>query len=222
MERLTEVKIKHECVRKYLKEKQYDGIFLSRIANFSWLTAGADPHVEIDSSLGVGSLLATGDKIYVITNNIEAERLSTEELKGIESEFEFVISSWYDPAGEKTALKKLTAGQKVAADSPQERTAALESDFPSLRYTLTESEIQRYRWLGKHTSTAVEAAGKELKPGMTEHEIEAAIAQKLMAKGIMPTVLLVAADERNYKYRHPKPTDNKCFTFAKLICCARR
>ncbi len=222
MDRLTEVKVKHDRVRKYLRENQYDGVLLTSIANFSWLTAGADSHVENHSKFGVGSLFVTDKKTVVITNNIEAERLLTEELKGVETEFEFAISKWYDPSGERDILKKLTSNQKVAADTSREGMAALGSDFASLRYELTKAEVERLRWLGKHSGIAVEKAARTIQPGMTEHEIEAAMAQELMTDNIMPVVLLVAGDERNSKYRHPVPTENTFTKFAKLVCCARR
>lgn len=222
MDRTSEVNVKLERVRKYLKEKQYGGVFLSSTANFSWLTGGADTHVEIHNKYGVASLLVTDKKLYVITNNIEVERIKNEELKGVESMFEFEASNWFDTSGESNILKKLTTGMKVAADSARDGMAALGGDFTSLRYQLTEAEIERYRWLGKHSSMAVEAVGKALKPGMTEHEIEAAMAQRLLADNMMPVVLLVAADDRNFKYRHPAPTENKFNHYVQLVCCARR
>ena len=222
MERLSEVRTKHDRVRKFLKEKGYAGVLLSSIANFSWLTGGADTHVEIHNKYGVGSLFVTDKRIYVITNNIEAERLGTEELKGVESEFEFAVSNWYDPSGESKILKKLTTGSAIGADSAREGMSLLGGDFASLRYELTDAEIERFRWLGKHSSMAVEAAGRELRPGMTEHEIEAAMAQKLMADNMMPVVLLVSADKRNFMYRHPTPTENKFTEYVQLVCCARR
>jgi len=222
MDRLTEVRIKHDRVRKFLSEKQFDGILISSIANFSWLTGGADTHVEIHNKYGVGSLFVTDKNIFLITNNIEAERLSKEELIGVETEFEFVVSNWFDPSGESDIIKRLTAGLKVAADSAREGMSFLGNDFVALRYELTEAEVEKYRWLGLHSSLAVEAVGKELVPGMTEHEIEAAMAQKLMADNMMPVVLLVSADKRNFQYRHPVPTENKFNQYVQLVCCARR
>jgi len=222
MDRLTEVGIKLERVRKYLNRKHYKGVLLSSAANFAWLTAGGDSHVENDNKLGVASLFVTENKTYIITNNIEAERLLTEELSGVETEFEFAVSNWYDPSGEREILEKLISGGKAAADSAKEGMATLSGDFISLRYELTEREIERYRWLGKHCGKAIESVGRELNPGMSEQQIEAAIAQKMLADGIQPVVILVAGDDRNFKYRHPVPTDNRFTKFAKLICCARK
>ncbi|MCJ7774352.1 MAG: M24 family metallopeptidase [Desulfobacterales bacterium] len=222
MDRKTEVGIKHERIRKYLKTKVIDGVLLSSVANFSWLTAGGDSHVENHSKYGVALLLVTDKNKYVITNNIEADRLLTEELKGVELEFEFIISKWYDALEQENYIKSLTSGRRIATETFREGNTLLKNDFVALRYELTESEIERYRWLGKQCGLAIESVARELIPGMSEHEIEAAMAQKLMAGKILPVVLLVAGDERNYKYRHPVPTGNKFTRFAKLVCCARK
>lgn len=44
----------------------------------------------------------------------------------------------------------------------------------------------------------------------------------LMAKCIDPVVLLVAGDDRMFKYRHPLPTSNTIQTNALLVLCGRR
>ncbi len=46
---------------------------------------------------------------------------------------------------------------------------------------------------------------KAIKPGMDEYELEAMTAIELRSRGIFPTVLLTAVDERIFKYRHALP-----------------
>jgi Xaa-Pro aminopeptidase len=222
MKRLAEVRTKYDRVKKFLHEKQYGGVLLTSTANFAWLTGGGDTHVENHNKFGVATLFATPQKLYVITNNIEVERIKNEELQGVESEFEFAVSDWFDPAGEAKILKNLASGLNVATDMPRGGMSVVGSDFSSLRFELTEAEIEKYRWLGEHSSQAVEDVGKEIEPGMTEHEIEAAMARKLLSDNMMPVVLLVAVDERNFQYRHPIPTEKKLKNYVQLICCARR
>jgi Xaa-Pro dipeptidase len=222
MDRRTEVGIKHDRIRKYLFSNEIEGVLLSSVANFSWLTAGGDSHVENHNKFGVASLLVTDTKKYVLTNNIEADRLLTEELKGVESEFEFVISKWYDACEEENNISSLINGRRIMTETFREGNTLLKNNFAALRYELTESEIERYRWLGKQCGLAVESVARKLVPGMSEHEIEAAMAQNLMANNILPVVLLVGGDDRNIKYRHPIPTENKFTRFAKLVCCARK
>jgi antitoxin VapB len=51
----------------------------------------------------------------------------------------------------------------------------------------------------------VEAVCRRLEPGQDEFAIEAMAAAELRSRGILPTVLLVAVDERIGKYRHALP-----------------
>lgn len=222
MDRITEVGVKHDRIRNYLALKNFDALLLSSIANFSWLTAGGDSHVENHNKFGIASIFVTPQKKYILTNNIEAERLTNEQLDGVGSEFEFVVSKWFDVSEEEANLQKLIGNKKIASDTCRNDCVLLKSDFQALRYQLTESEIVRYRWLGKKCGEAIEKVAKKITPGMTEHEIEANMAKALTVENILPVVLLVAGDERNYRYRHPVPTENRFNQFAKMVCCARR
>jgi len=60
-----------------------------------------------------------------------------------------------------------------------------------LCYRLTESEIKKYRWIGNAATEAVVAVCKQLKPGVSEREIEAMASHELMRRGLRPTVLLM-------------------------------
>jgi antitoxin VapB len=222
MERITEVQTKHYRIRKYLEQEKLDGVLLTSVANFSWITAGGDSHVENSSKFGIASILVTENEKFILTNNIEAERLLREHLTGIEPEYKFVVSKWYDPAEEELLLNKLVSGKKIACETYRSGLSLLKNNFQSLRYQLTESEVERYRWLGKNSALAVEAVATKIVPGMTEHDIEAEMAKALTIENILPTVLLVAGDERNFSYRHPVPTENKFTQFAKMVCCARK
>ncbi len=58
--------------------------------------------------------------------------------------------------------------------------------------------------------------------GMTEYEVEAVPSKKILEQGIAAVDILVADDDRDFLYRHPVPTGQKVFNFAKLFCCARK
>ena len=222
MDRLSEVQLKINRVVSYLENNPLDGVLLSSVANFAWLTAGGDSHVENHSKVGVASLLISKSKRFLLTNNIEADRLITEQLVDVEKYFDVVVYDWFDPEGEVKAVQKLSDGLKIASDVVKPGMPLLSADFNALRFTLTESELVRYRWLGKTTAEAFENAAKTLEPGMTEYEIEAVLSKRILEQGIMPVVVLVAGDDRNFLYRHPVPTDKKVDKFAKLVCCARK
>lgn len=218
----SEVQEKTNRVVQYLERNQLDGVLLASVANFAWLTAGGDSHVENHSKQGVASLLYSKSKRFLLTNNIEAERLVAEQLTDIADMFEIVVYDWYDTRGEEKALQKISAGLKLACDVAKPGLPQLSRDFNALRFMMTESEIDRYRWLGKTTAEAFEQGAKEIQPGMTEFEAEALLSKNILKQGILPVVVLVAGDDRNYLYRHPVPTENKINQFAKLVCCARK
>jgi antitoxin VapB len=48
------------------------------------------------------------------------------------------------------------------------------------------------------------------------------MAKILMAQGICPAVLLIAADERIARYRHPIPTGNRLKKYVMLVVCGRQ
>ena len=222
MDRIVEVSIKRERVRKYMHEHQLDGVCLSSVANFAWFTGGGDSHVENHNKFGVASILFTHDKATVVTSNIEAERILKEQLTGVEQEFDFEVFPWYQPEKEVEIISGLTKGLRIASDSVRADTAPLAGDFNHLRYRLTEAEVVRLRWLSQRVGSVTEATARAIQPGMTEHEIEALLAKKIITESIQPVVMLIAADERNYQYRHPVPGTTQFTQLAKLSTCARK
>ncbi len=220
MNRSQDVQIKLERVRNYMFEHKLECVLLSTTANFAWITSGGDSHVELTNKSGVASVLIKPNEAYVITNNIEAPRLSSEELSDLD--FEVVANQWFESGGESHSLAKLIGKSHCAADVQRNDMPFIGNDIAALRYELTPLEIERYRWLGPHSTMAVEKAARSIEPGMSEFQIAGEMAKNLMADNMTPVVLLVAIDERNYKFRHPIPTEKKLDKYAMLVCCAQR
>jgi antitoxin VapB len=61
-----------------------------------------------------------------------------------------------------------------------------------------------------------------LKPGLTEDEMSAQLASRLIAQGILPTVLLIATDERILKYKHAVARGGVLEHYGMLNLCARK
>ena len=76
--------------------------------------------------------------------------------------------------------------------------------------------------LGRQTADATCDALFEVKPGMNEYELEALVAEKLLRQGILPSVFLMAADQRILKYKHAVARGFKLERFVMLNLCARR
>jgi Xaa-Pro dipeptidase len=216
---MSETAEKLTRIRTYLKAKKLDGVVLTSRGNFAWLSGGADNHVVSQSERGVGALVVTPKQALVVANRIEIDRLSHEEpLTG----FAPKSFPWIQNLDE--ALPKLLNGKKFLSDDPAAAGyPALPDDFVhTVRATLTEAEIRRYKALGRDCSVVLETVARQTQKGDSEHQVEADIARHLLARGIQPHLILVAFDQRVEKYRHPTPTNNHLRTHALLVVCGQR
>ena len=216
-----ERRVKHERVIGWLEKQSLDGVVLTRRCNFSWYTCGCRNHVAEACEVGVSSLVVRRDGAAVVANNIEATRLAGEDLP---ADVPVIDYAWYDPAARRAAFEKALGGGRFAADAPLPGLdlPATDGEFERLRWQLTGAEIARYRQLALDVGKTVEIAARLAQPGMTEWEIAGQLDAGLRALGIVPWVLLIAADERAERYRHPLPT-GKIFTrMAMLVATAER
>jgi len=220
MTKHEELRHKHLQVRRYMRRHHLQAVLLSQRSHFAWFTAGGDSHVLTTSEEGVATLFITPGKVAIVTNNIEAPRLMSEEAAPRHFHYEF--TPWHDAAGASRRLRKLIGRRRVASDSGIAGTARLPEDFAELHYSLTPSEVQRYRWVGKQASEALEAAARATRPGMTEFQIASLLCKEVVARGMEATVSLIAVDDRVRKYRHPIPTGRRLKRLAMLVLGARR
>lgn len=207
-----------EKVTGFLKEKGYDGVLFRKRSNFSWITGGKDNHIVNTTVNGVADLIIFADKKYCITSKMESARIHDEELEG--SGYEFITPEWYENQDE--VVRTLCAGKKMASDVVFAPFDEMASELAHLRFTLTAEEQDRYRWLAQKAARAVEETAREIQPGMTEFEIQAHLAAKVIKDGINPHVILVSTDERVFKYRHPIPTAKKLEKYAMIVICAEK
>ncbi len=219
MNKQEEIREKERRVRSFLEENEIDALLLSKQNNFSWLTAGGDNHVVIASGMGVASLLITGDRKYLIADNIESSRLEEEEVTGLG--FEVKDYPWYGE-GKNRILKELTSGMKVASDDGFPGTETVDAKVAELRYSLTKEEVERYRRVGAGTAASLGKVCRRIKRGDSEEEIAGRLSEELLGQGIIPVVLLVAAAERIEKFRHPIPTNKKVNKYVMVVVCGRK
>jgi Xaa-Pro dipeptidase len=97
-------------------------------------------------------------------------------------------------------VRKTVGSGKVATDLPMDGLPSV--DLSLLRSPLTDAEVSRFRWLAQQTAEVTAVALRELEPGITEEEMSGLVSQKLLSRGILPTVLLMATDDRIRKYKH--------------------
>ncbi len=214
----AELEAKHERVLQWLRTHELGGVLLRRNENIAWLTGGAvELRVLTPNETGVAALLVTaeGARYYFTTAN-EAPRLHDEEFGALD--FEPKIFPWYADATDETALA-LTHG-RLAADTPV--PGCNHANLYPLRTALEETEIARFRWLGAHTAAAVTEVLKTLQPGISEYAMEGRVAEALLQRGILPSVYLMATDERIFKYKHAVARGNKLEKYGMINLCARK
>jgi Xaa-Pro dipeptidase len=215
-----EIKEKERRVRDFLRLKGLKALLLKRQANFSWMTCGGLNLVGITTEVGATSLLITEDSKFVISNNIEAPRMIEEE--GLEKQgFVAKIFPWHED--QETALVKELVGEgPVGSDVPFPNATMLAEDIARLRYSLTPEEIERYRWLGERVSSALEKTMMRTKKGEKESEVVARLCRESWKDRIDPIMLMAAADDRIFKFRHPIPTERKIEKYLMVSVNARK
>ena len=217
MSRKEEFAEKQRRVREFLKSENLDALLLSYQRNFSWFTCGGENRVVTASTEGAASVLITGERDYLITNNIEAPRLLEEEIDGLNLE---VVQFPWNQAEKKKELIDEICPQNLGSDDGLEKTKKV--DISRLQYSRTEGELNAYRVLGKEVASIVGKTCRTIKAGNSEDEVAAWLSENLLERGIIPGVYLVAADERISKFRHPIPHGKKIEKYVMVVTCAKR
>jgi Xaa-Pro aminopeptidase len=149
--------------------------------------------------------LWTPRRAVVLTNTIEAPRLRAEEFG---KAWSFDVVDW--------RRDRVLPRDGLATDWPEEDPIA------ALRATLTAREIARARELGRDCADAMESFLRRVRRRSSEHEVAGGFGAELRRRGIHAPVLLVAADERVARFRHPIPTHRRVERKLMLVVCAQR
>jgi Xaa-Pro aminopeptidase len=215
---MIELDVKLERLNELLAKHSADALLLQRVSSFAWATCGAASYVNTATSNGVGSLLITPTGRYLITDNIEAPRFEQEEQLA-EQGWEFRVAVWHE---DNPAVADLTNGLKLAADGPLPGAIDVSGELARLRANLLPEEGERYRRASQLCAEAMNAAIRAVRPGMTEYEIAALLDRETFARGVQPTVNLIATDDRIFNFRHPLPTGKQMEKYAMLVLCGRK
>jgi Xaa-Pro aminopeptidase len=223
----SEISEKTERLVQLMAEENLGGILLNARHNFSWLTCGGSNGIDQSREAGAGWLFVRGDaRRYVLSNRIEMPRLLEEELEG--QGYEPVEFDWEDEKANpaivtQRALSLLKDHKTLASDLPVAGCdRVIEAELSRTRGALTQSEVDRYRVLGRDAGEAIGRMAGSLEPGLTEIEIAQRVSDALAGCGAHSVVSLVASDGRLAKYRHPVPTKRQWEKSVMVVACARR
>jgi Xaa-Pro dipeptidase len=215
----AELAEKRRRIHDLLHELRLDAVLISRHENIAWATAGlVDVRVGLLRETGAASLLITkDDRAYYLTTDNEAPRFELEEFIGLG--YVARVQPWY--ANDVQASITEVVGNGIVAGDVAFGDAAAISLQP-LRLELTASECARYRWLGGQAAEAAAWVLLLLQPGMSERNIQAMLAERLISAGLLPSVYLDAVDDRIRGFRHAVPRDGVLQRFGMIGFCARR
>ena len=203
-------------LRELMDRLGLEALLLRRSVNFAWYTDGADNRVDHASPFGVADVLVTSDSEYVFTDNIEAPRMREEQTPS----FEVIEHPWY--GDEARAVREVVGDASLGADFPLEGAPDVAEEVAPLRYVLDPDALERYRQVGADAAMAVAEAAESLEPGMSEHEAAANLAAACRRRELFSSVLLVAADDRIARYRHPIAHGGRIGRRAMLVVSAER
>jgi antitoxin VapB len=214
---VEELTTKITKVRKLLEENDLDLLAVQNVNNFAWLTCGASSYVDVTSSTGVAALIITPESHILVTNNIEAPRFIEEENLAAQG-WDIKVTDWYQP---EQVVASLLDGKRVGSDNGS-FGVNLSGELIQLRMQLLPEEQERLRMVGKQSAQAMGAAISRVHPGQTEFEIAATLGEECQKRGLLPTVNMIATDDRIYSYRHPLPTSKKLEKYGMLVLCGRK
>ncbi len=219
--RRAELTTKLGRLRKMMAANNVSAVHLGKLGNLAWLLCGGDALVSFTDP-PVAEAVVTQQQVVVLMSEVERDRLEREAFPpGVDA----LYYPWFEPEAKTVLLKELLGTGKVFADTPA-LTGVTEKvtvrDFWPLRVPLTESEVGRYRALGRDAAQAFTQTLTTLTPGVSEHEIAAQVAYALRERGLQSALILVAADERLRRYKHPLPAQNIFHNRVMVVACARR
>lgn len=195
--RADAVRERLEGLRALLSDRGAPAVLLSSRATFAWLTLGGLNHVVVGSEHGAVPLLVSADGAWALAPQNEAARIADEELVGLPIEVRPV--PWEIPGAAAAVAAELAGGAVLAEDG-------LGSALVERRSQLIATEHDRMRELADDIASTLDGLLPDVRRGDTEHTVAGRVAGALLATGIRAPVLLVAADDRIERYRHPIPT----------------
>jgi Xaa-Pro aminopeptidase len=219
-----EVTCKLEVMRHTLQETGAAGIRLRGTDWFAWATAGGSNAVLLAAETGVAEVLVTPEAAWVLTDEIEAQRLKDEEIpqaQNLSSLYQLSAHPWANSDDRQSLVRDATGGGKVLSDRPTQAESALPASLVNRKRVMMPTELERYRQVGRLASEAMTEVLAWAEPTWTEAQLAGAGAEALWARGLHPALTLAAGERRLPLYRHPVPKQEAIGQQAMLVFCAR-
>jgi Xaa-Pro dipeptidase len=223
---MGELDEKCERVMRLCHSAGLRGVLLGTQANFGWITGGRSNRIDGTAELGASVVFVAADgRRTVIANAIEMPRLLAEEFFDIPCDaVEYPWTEDYLPDIRIRLARRVVGDSdaRIGADWPWRDTVLVANEIAELRACLTDAEVPRYRALGRDVAEAVGDVCRSIRRGVTEQDVERQVADATVAVGARPTVILIGADDRIARYRHPRPTSMRWQRLLLIVMCAQR
>ncbi|OKH42780.1 peptidase M24 [Scytonema sp. HK-05] len=220
-----EVSYKLGLIRNALSETGASAVQLCGTDWFAWATAGASNTVLLAAETGVAQVLVTAQEAWILTNEIEAQRLQDEELPGTSNVanpfYKLHVNPWADSVACESFVREVTAGGKILSDRPTDHQSPLPPSLLNQKRVMMPPELERYRRVGRLAAEAMTEVLSSAEPTWTEYQLAGAGAQALWSRGLHPALTLVAGERRLPLYRHATPKGEALGRAAMLVFCAR-
>src|SRR5262245_7171224 len=118
--------MKLQTVRASMQQFEFAAVRLKGVDWFSWATAGGTSVVILTTETGVGEVLITQDRAWVLTNEIEKDRFRAEEVP---AEFELWSGPWNDSAPVEAFVQEQARGGRIASDRPSQKEDPLPDEI---------------------------------------------------------------------------------------------
>jgi Xaa-Pro aminopeptidase len=217
LDRRADIDGKTAQVAGLLQELQCDGLLLLEPDNFAWLTGGAVARGALDPT-ATPALFCNGEHRWVLTSNVDSQRLFDEELDGLG----FQLKEWPWHWGREQLLADLCQNRRIACDRPFPNAQLAAESMQRLRRRLTVYEQACLRATGQIVAHALEATCRTFARGESEREIAGQISHRLLHRGAAALHIGVAADGRSRTYRRFSFTAMPVQQFAIVTATARK
>ncbi len=201
-----------------------DGLVLTGPAAVAWACGGVAPPVDRTAAVDLVWALFTAAGSWLITTNVEADRINAEYDPAAHGFDGLAEVPWYSADGFVTAAADLAGvpPARLASDGHQAFGRDASEELVALRLALSEAEAGDLADLGADAAAALQGSLAQWQPGESDLDIQARCAGYLEAAGADAPVLIVGGDDRLERYRHPMAAGVPVRRLAMAVAVARR
>jgi Xaa-Pro aminopeptidase len=205
--------VKRRRVLDILDAAGRDSLLLTTHTALTWYLDGSRVHISLAGD-PIAAVLVDRGGDHLVTFNNEAGRIAAEELPAGVS---LHTVPWYGNLHEAAAA----VGSSPAGAQAPLVEADVASELRAARQQLLPAESARYALLSAELAAIMTDVLSTARPDTTEFELVSALAERVVAAGAEPLVLLCNGSSRS-TFRHPLATHSPLGRRAMAVVCARR